>query len=100
MGTLLTAEQGARFLQKHIRPHQNRGSLKTRATEIGMEFQSVLAKGAVEGIRTEVEKKAAASAWLELAISCAKVPIKYEADELKRQQKEEKAQCETSQAMA
>ena len=31
-------------------PHQNRGSLKTRATEIGMEFQSVLAKDAVEGI--------------------------------------------------
>ena len=54
----------------------------------------------MEGIRTDAEKKAAASAWLELAISCAKVPVKYEADELKRQQKEEKAQRETSQAMA
>ena len=44
MGTVLTEEQGARFLQSHIHPHQNRGSLKTRTTEIGMEFQSVLAK--------------------------------------------------------
>lgn len=100
MGTVLTEEQGARFLQSHIHPHQNRGSLKTRATEIGMEFQSVLAKDAVEGIRTEVEKKATASAWLELAISCAKVPIKYCADELRRQQKEEKALLEAAQAMA
>lgn len=100
MGTILTEEQGALFLQSRIHPHQNRGSLKTRATEIDMEFQSVLAKDAVEGVRTEVEKKAAASAWLELAISCAKVPVKYEADELKRQQKEEKVQRETSQAMA
>lgn len=100
MGTVLTEEQGARFLQSHIHPHQNRGSLKTRATEIGMEFQSVLAKDAMEGIRTEVEKKATASAWLELAISCAKVPIKYCADELRRQQKEEKALLEAAQAMA
>lgn len=100
MGTVLTEEQGARFLQSHIHPHQNRGSLKTRATEIGMEFQSVLAKDAVEGICTEVEKKATASAWLELAISCAKVPIKYCADELRRQQKEEKALLEAAQAMA
>ena len=100
MGSILTEEQGALFLKSRIHPHQNRGSLKTRATEIGMEFQSILAKDGMEGIRTDVEKKAAASAWLELAISCAKVPVKYEADELKRQQKEEKAQRETSQAMA
>ena len=37
-----------------------------------------------------------ASAWLELAISCAKVPVKYEADEIKRRQKEEKTQRECS----
>lgn len=51
-------------------------------------------------IRTQAEKKEAASAWLELAISCAKVPIKYEADEIKRQQKEEKTQQEAGQEMA
>lgn len=43
-----------------------------------MQFQSVLAKNKCQGIRTQAEKKEVASAWLELAISCAKVPVKYE----------------------
>ena len=30
--------------------------------------------------------------WLELAASCAKVPIRYEADQIKQRQKEEQAQ--------
>ena len=34
------------------------------------------------------------------AISCAKVPVKYEADEIKRRQKEEKAQREAEPVMA
>ena len=51
-------------------------------------------------IRTQAEKKEVASAWLELAISCAKVPVKYEADEIKRRQKEEKTQRETEPVMA
>jgi len=49
---------------------------------------------------TQAEKKEVASAWLELAISCAKVPVKYEADEIKRRQKEEKTQRETEPVMA
>lgn len=53
-----------------------------------------------EYIRTQAEKKEVASAWLELAISCAKVPVKYEADEIKRRQKEEKTQRETEPVMA
>lgn len=100
MGTMLTAEQGARFLESRILPHENRGILKNRADEIAVQFQSVLAKNNRQGIRTQVEKKEAASAWLELAISCAKVPIKYEADEIKRRQKEEKAQREAEPVMA
>ena len=44
MGTALTTEQGVRFLESHILPHQNRGILKNRADEIAMQFQSVLAK--------------------------------------------------------
>ena len=54
----------------------------------------------MKGIRTQAEKKEVASAWLELAISCAKVPVKYEADEIKRRQKEEKTQRETEPVMA
>ena len=100
MGTALTTEQGVRFLESHILPHQNRGILKNRADEIAMQFQSVLAKNKCQGIRTQAEKKEVASAWLELAISCAKVPVKYEADEIKRRQKEEKTQRETEPVMA
>ena len=100
MGAMLTVEQGVRFLESRILPHQNRGILKNRADEIAVQFQSVLAKSNCQGIRTQAEKKEAASAWLELAISCAKVPIKYEADEIKRQQKEDMSQQESGQVSA
>ena len=100
MGTALTTEQGVRFLESHILPHQNRSILKNRADEIAMQFQSVLAKNNRQGIRTQAEKKEVASAWLELAISCAKVTVKYEAYEIKRRQKEEKTQRETEPVMA
>ena len=96
LGVSLTAEQGALFLKSRIQPHLNRGVLKNRADEIAMEFQSVLAKTNAQGIRTEAEKRNIASMWLDLAISCAKVPVKYAADEMKHQQKEEQAQREVS----
>ena len=91
-GTHLTAQQGAEFLQSRILPHQNRGTLRNRDSEIAMGFQAVLARSGAPGIRTEADKKAAASVWLELAISCAKVSVKYSADEWKQQQKEKQAQ--------
>lgn len=96
MGVALTPERGAEFLRNSIKPHQNRGVLKNRTDEIAMEFQSVLAKENALGVRTETEKRDIASAWLDLAISCVKVPVKYAADEMKRLQKEEQAQREVS----
>lgn len=99
MGTALTTEQGVRFLESHILPHQNRGILKNRADEIAMQFQSVLAKNKCQGIRTQAEKKEVASAWLELA-SPVQGAVKYEADEIKRRQKEEKTQREAEPVMA
>ena len=100
MGKTLTAEQGALLLKSRIKPHQNRGILKNRADEIAMEFQSVLATKNIHGIRTEAEKKRTAGAWLDLAVACAKVPVKYMADEIKRRQKEEQLQQESNQTMA
>ena len=100
MGKTLTAEQGALLLKSCIKPHQNRGILKNRADEIAMEFQSVLATKNIHGIRTEAEKKRTAGAWLDLAVACAKVPVKYMADEIKRRQKEEQLQQESNQTMA
>ena len=57
-----------------------------------MEIQSVLAKGSAEGIRTEMDKRQLTDAWLGLAVSCAKIPVKYEADLLKQQRKQEQAE--------
>lgn len=70
----------------------NRGSLKNRADEIAMELQRILAQKASAGICGRESKESLAYRWLELAASCAKVPIRYEADQIKQRQKEEQAQ--------
>ena len=93
LGEAVKPEALSDVLRSRIQPHQNRGVIKSRDTEIRMEIQSVLAKGGVEGIRTEAEKRQLAGAWLDLAVSCAKIPVKYEADLLKQQQKQGQAEA-------
>ena len=44
-------------------------------------------------MRSEAEKREIAGAWLDLALSCAKVSVKYDGDELKQRQKEEQTDC-------
>ena len=92
LGDAVSTEELTSVLQSGIQPHQNRGVIKTRDTEIRMEIQSALAKGCTEGIRTETDKRQLAEAWLGLAVSCAKIPVKYEADLLKQQRKQEQAE--------
>jgi len=89
LGEPRSAEELAEELRRCIRPHQNRSSLKARSSELAVQFQSVLAKATVPGIRSDSEKRDLADSWLELAASFAKVPVKYEADILKQQQKQE-----------
>ena len=93
LGETVKSEEMADILRSRIQPHQNRGVIKSRATEIRMEIQNVLAKGNAEGIRTEAEKRQLADAWLDLAVSCTKIPVKYEADLLKQQQKREQTEA-------
>lgn len=78
-------------LCRRILPHQNRGSLQRRPAELTAQFQSLLEKVSVSGIRCESEKRELAESWLELAVSCAKMSVKYEADILKEQQKQEQS---------
>ena len=92
LGDAVSSEELAYALQSRIQPHQNRGVIKNRDAEIRMEIQSVLAKGSAEGIRSESGKRQLADAWLGLAVSCAKIPVKYEADLLKQQLKQEQAE--------
>lgn len=48
-------------------------------------------KSGAPGVRGEAEKREIASAWLELALSCAKVSVKNDADELKAMEKQKQA---------
>ncbi len=91
LGERCSTEDLADALCRRILPHQNRGSLQRRPSELTAQFQSVLEKASAPGIRGEAEKQALADSWLELAVSFAKVPVKYEADILKQQQKQEQA---------
>ena len=63
--------------------------MKSRRAELTTQLHSVLEKAAVPGIRSEDEKQDLAKGWLEMAVSFAKVPVKYEADILQQQQKQE-----------
>lgn len=92
LGDTVSTKELADVLQSRIQPHQNRGAIKNRDTEIRMEIQSVLAKGSAGGIRTELDKRQLADAWLGLAVSCAKILVKYEADLLKQQRKQDREQ--------
>ena len=89
MGEHRSTEKLLDELQRHILPHRNRGSLKSRRAELTTQLHSVLEKAAVPGIRSEDEKQNLAKGWLELAVSFAKVPVKYEADILQQRQKQE-----------
>ena len=88
LGERCSTEDLADALYRRILPHQNRGSLHRRPAELTTQFQSVLEKALTPGIRSETEKRALADSWLELAVSFARVPVKYEADILEQQQKQ------------
>ncbi len=89
LGESRSAEELAEKLCRCIRPHRNRSSLRSRPGELAAQFQNVLAKTSAPGIRSDAEKRDLANSWLELAASYARVPVKYEADILKQQQKQE-----------
>ena len=82
-----TAQQGAQYLQSQILPHQNRSGLKSRTAELSALVQDITQRSGTPGIRSQTDKRELASAWLELALACAKVTVKYEADQWKQEQK-------------
>lgn len=89
LGEESSAEALSETLCSRILPHQNHVSLKNRHTELVAQLKNVLAKASASGIRGEAEKRSLAESWLELAVSFAKVPVKYEADILKQQKQEQ-----------
>ncbi len=89
MGIPHSAEELADDLCRHILPHRNRSSLKSRRTELSAQLQGILEKTSAPGIRSKEAKQELADGWLELSVSFAKVSVKYEADLVKQQQKQE-----------
>ena len=75
-------------LRSCIRPHQNRSSLSSRTAALAEQTHNVLKLASRPGIRSEAEKRELTEGWLELALSCARISVKYEADILKQQQKQ------------
>ena len=98
-GADLTITQGGQFLKSRILPHQNRSSLKRRTEEISALIQRAVDQSGAPGIRGEAETSAIASAWLDLAIACAKVSVKQDADERKLMHTVEATPSEQEQSM-
>ena len=66
-----------------------RESFRLRRVVEPAEYQ--LDKSSAPGVRGETEKREIAGAWLELALSCAKVSVKYDAEELKQMDQQKQA---------
>ena len=91
LGTVLTPEQGAQYLQSRVLPHQNRRGIKVRTGELGELIQTAVGKSEMQGVRSHEEKRSIASAWLAVVLACAKVSVKYNGDELKQTLRQEHA---------
>ena len=80
-------EELSELLCHGIRPHQNRGSWTNRVNEAAQQLQRVAELAAAPGIRSEADKRRLADSWLDLAVSFAKGPVKYEAEQIEQQRK-------------
>lgn len=88
LGTPLPVDHAVSLLQDQMKPHTNRASIPSRTAEITSAIQAALLQTQRVGIRGEEEKRKMAQMWMELAVSCAKIPVKYAADELAGTQKQ------------
>ncbi len=91
LGEPHSSEELLEQLRSCIHPHQNRSSLNSHTAVLAEQAHAVLKLASKPGIRSEAEKRQLTEGWLELALSCAKISVKYEADVLKQQQKQEQA---------
>ena len=93
----ISGEQLVQSLTQNIKPHKNRSILKGRLRQISADLRNIVARSA--GSHTAEEKMQTASAWLDLATSCAMVPVKYAADKLIQQQKQAQEQAQAPPSM-
>ncbi len=86
LGNPQSTEELVDKLCGHILPHRNRSSLRSRRTELLEQLRGVLEKASAPGIHSRDARQELAGSWLDLAVSFAKVPVKYEADSIKHGQ--------------
>jgi len=89
MGRTLSAVELSAMMQNSFNPHQNRGKIQNRVTELSVKAQAILATRRADGLRTPEQKQKQADAWMSLALDCAKVIISGRAAEMKLEQKEQ-----------
>lgn len=97
MGTPVSGAQIAESLRRRIQPHQNRAGIKSRFGELNVQLQGVLSLEAVQGVRSETERRQLGKTWLDFSLSCTKVLVKFEADQQKQLQKEQQAKADSPQ---
>ncbi len=85
MGEQVSTEELTMALRRRIQPHHNRSDLQNRHSGLTEQFQRVLEKTNTAGIRSQTDKRQLAAAWMDLAVSFAMIPVKYEAEKLRRQ---------------
>ena len=88
MGDVMSPKQLTDQLQQRILPHQNHVGIKNRNSEITAQVRDIFSKSSAPGIRSAAEKEQTAVAWLDLAVSLVKIPVKYDADMIKQSQKQ------------
>lgn len=84
MGRNLSPDDLTAMLQDSFKPHQNRGKIQNRTTDLALALQVALSLKQADGIRSLEQKRKQADAWMDLALGCVKVIISAQADEIKQ----------------
>jgi hypothetical protein len=87
VGKDLSTGELAVMLQDSFKPHQNRGSMQNRISELSHTLQAALSQQQAGGIRSGDQKQKLAEAWMAMALGCVKVIICARAGEMKQEQK-------------
>jgi hypothetical protein len=87
MGRNLSPDDLSAMLRDNFHPHQNRGRIQNRATDIALSLQKALSLKHSDGVRSSEQKQKQADAWIDLALGCAKAIISVQADEFRLAQK-------------
>jgi hypothetical protein len=88
MGDNVSMDNLCNLLKSRFRPYKNRGRPERRTDELAEKLRNALKQDSLAGIRGREQKEALAEAYLDVALGCAKVLARFEADAQKQEQKQ------------